>query len=87
MDENRLDIKDVSERMQRDENLFERKYIRYKDGSKRYSMSQRFFEKIARKAGAVYEITSGMRLVNTEIFEEYLENFRVVEEGDQLWRK
>ena len=56
----------------------QKKFVRYKEGAKMYSMSQSKFENVAKDAGAVYKLNK-MVLVNIEIFETYLETFRVVE--------
>ena len=56
-----------------------KKFVRYKEGAKLYSMSQSKFEDLAKDAGAVYKLNK-LVLVNTVIFEEYLETFRLVEE-------
>ena len=53
----------------------ERKYIRYKDGAERYSIGVTKFMQLAKEAKAVYKI-DGVVLVNTEIFEKYLQGFR-----------
>lgn len=53
-----------------------KKFVRYKDGANLYSMSQSSFETLAKKAQAVYKINK-MVLVNTELVDKYLENFRV----------
>jgi len=55
-----------------------KKFVRYKEGAKLYSMSQSKFEDIAKDAGAVYKLNK-LVLVNTVIFEEYLETFRLME--------
>lgn len=52
-----------------------KKYVRYEEGAELYSMSINSFTKLAREAKAVYKIGK-MVLVNTELFEEYLEFFR-----------
>lgn len=51
-------------------------YVRYDEGAERYSMSKHTFMKLAQDAHAVYKINR-ISLVNTKIFEEYLESFRV----------
>ena len=51
-------------------------FIRYDEGAERYSMSKHSFMKHAQDARAVYKINR-ISLVNTKIFEEYLESFRV----------
>ena len=55
-----------------------KKFVRYKDGAEIYSMCQSKFERMAREAKATYKLDK-LVLVNTEIFEKYLETFRVVE--------
>lgn len=52
------------------------KYIRYKEGAERYSLGLNKFMEMAREAGAVYKIDK-VALVNTEVFEQYLETFRL----------
>lgn len=52
------------------------KFVRYDEGAKRYSMCKNSFMKLAMDAHAVYKVNR-LTLVNTEIFEEYLESFRV----------
>ena len=44
--------------------------------TKRYSMCKHTFMKLAQEAHAVYKINR-LTLVNTRVFEEYLELFRV----------
>jgi len=51
-------------------------YVRYDEGAELYSMCKHTFMKLAAEAGAVYKINR-LSLVNTKIFEEYLETFRV----------
>ena len=51
-------------------------FVRYDEGAKRYSMCKHTFMKLAQEAHAVYKINR-LTLVNTKIFEEYLESFRV----------
>lgn len=52
-----------------------KKYVRYEEGAKMYSMSLQSFMKLAKEAKAVYKIRR-IVLVNVEKFEEYLETFR-----------
>lgn len=56
-----------------------KKFIRYKEGAELYSMSQKKFEKLAKEAKATYKVDKVV-LVNTEILDEYLELYRVVED-------
>jgi len=59
-------------------NKVRKKFVRYKEGAEMYSMCQSKFERMARDAKATYKLDK-LVLVNTEIFERYLETFRVVE--------
>lgn len=59
-------------------NKEERKYfVRYDEGARLYSMSKHSFMKLAAEAKAVYKINR-ISLVDTRIFEKYLESFRIV---------
>ncbi len=62
----------------RNTNQSRKKFVRYKEGAEAYSMCQSKFERMAREAKAIYKLDK-LVLVNTEIFERYLETFRVVE--------
>lgn len=55
-----------------------KKFVRYKQGAEMYSMCQSKFERMAREAKATYKLDK-LVLVNTGLFERYLETFRVVE--------
>lgn len=59
-------------------NKVRKKFVRYKEGAEMYSMCQSKFERMACDAKATYKLDK-LVLVNTEIFEHYLETFRVVE--------
>ena len=48
----------------------------YKEGAQLYSMSQSKFERLAKDANAIYKVDK-LVLVNCELFEQYLETFRV----------
>ena len=64
-------------RPSRERRLMEKKkFIRYSEGAALYSMNRRTFARMAVEAHAVYKIDR-LCLVNTEVFEEYLETFRV----------
>lgn len=54
-----------------------KKFVRYKEGAELYSMGHCKFEQLAKEAKATYKI-DGIVLVNTMIFEDYLETFREV---------
>ena len=60
----------------RREAIRKKKFVRYDEGAELYSMCKNTFIKLAAEAGAVYKINR-LSLVNTKIFEEYLETFRV----------
>lgn len=53
-------------------------YVRYDEGAELYSMCKNTFMKLANEAHAVYKINR-ITLVNTKVFEEYLETFRIWE--------
>ncbi|RKM56806.1 hypothetical protein D6855_14145 [Butyrivibrio sp. CB08] len=52
-----------------------KKFVTYKEGKDLYSMGLHTFEKMAKDAGAIYHIKRRV-LVNTEIFDAFMENFR-----------
>ena len=52
-----------------------KKFVRYDEGAKMYSMGLHSFQELAKEAGAVYHIKR-IVLVNTEIFDDYLEAFK-----------
>lgn len=58
------------------QDIYIRKYIRYKEGAIRYSVNLHTFQDMAREAGAVIKC-KGISLVDTTIFEEYLDSFRI----------
>lgn len=51
-------------------------FIRYNEGTDKYSMSKHSFMRLPQEAHAVYKINR-ITLVSVPIFEEYLESFRV----------
>lgn len=66
--------------------------MRIGEGSIIYSIGRHRFVEMARAAGAVYKVNEGKGgtvLVNLEIFDEYMEQFRVepVEMKNQLWKE
>jgi microsomal dipeptidase-like Zn-dependent dipeptidase len=52
-----------------------RKFLRYNDAEIVYSMSHKMLLEHASKAGAIYRM-EGTVLINRDIFDEYLEQFR-----------
>ena len=63
----------------RKENMNNKKFVRYQEGAKMYSMGLTKFQELAKEAKACYKI-GRLVLVNTEILDEYLETFRIVED-------
>ena len=53
-----------------------KKFRRYKDGAEYYGFSKSVFERLAKDAGAIYKVNKVV-LVNCELFEKYLESFRL----------
>lgn len=53
-----------------------KRFVRYQEGAELYSMSKSKFEEMAKAAKAIYKVNK-LVLVNVEIFEEYLETFRL----------
>lgn len=63
--------------MQRATKKVEKKrLVRYKDGAEMYSMGMNKFQTLAKDAGAILKIDR-MVLVDLDIFDQYLETFRV----------
>ena len=52
------------------------KFVRYQEGAEKYSLGLTKFQELAKEAKAVYKIDK-VALVNCEIFERYLESFRI----------
>ena len=64
----RTEIKDTARELRR-------KYLSYKDAELVYSIQHKKLLELASKAGAIYRI-DGYVLINRDIFDEYLEQFR-----------
>lgn len=64
----RTEIKDAARELRR-------KNLRYKDAEIVYSITHKKLLELASKAGAIYRI-DGYVLINRDIFDEYLEQFR-----------
>lgn len=56
------------------------KFIRYADGAKMYHIGISKFQQLAKDAKACYKIGQTV-LVNTEILDKYLEQFRIVDDN------
>lgn len=67
--------KGVSAMMQK-KVVSKKRLVRYKEGAEMYSMGMNKFQTLAKDAGAVLKIDR-MVLVNLDVFERYLESFRV----------
>jgi hypothetical protein len=52
-----------------------KKFVRYQEGADLYSLGLHTFQEIAKDAGAIYRIKR-VCLVNLDIIDEYMENFR-----------
>ena len=52
-----------------------KKFVKYDEGAAMYSMGIHAFTELAKEAKAIYRIRR-IVLVNTEIIDEYMENFR-----------
>ena len=52
-----------------------KKFVRYEEGAKLYSMGLHTFQDLAKEAGAIYHVKR-IVLVNTDLIDEYLETFR-----------
>ena len=63
----RTDVEDTA--------LYAKKFIRYEEGARKYSMGLSKFQSLAREAKATYKVDK-LVLVNCDLFEKYLETFR-----------
>ncbi len=54
-----------------------KRFVRYKEGAELYSLGINKFMQMARDANATYKLDKVV-LVNCDIFEEYLESFRIM---------
>ena len=57
-----------------------KKYVRYSDGARMYSMGKTKFQELAKEAQACYKIGQ-LVLVNTEILDKYMESFRITDKN------
>ena len=60
-----------------------KKFERYQEGAEKYSIGLTKFQQLAKEANALYKVDK-IVLVNCEIFERYLETFRVYE--SEYWK-
>ena len=61
-----------------DDRRIKKKFVRYKEGAEFYSLGLNKFMQMAKDANATYKLDKVV-LVNRDIFEEYLEGFRITE--------
>ncbi|MBO6108025.1 MAG: transcriptional regulator [Eubacterium sp.] len=60
------------------EDVIPKRYVRYGEGAKLYSMSENKFQTVAKRANACYKIDR-MVLVNCDEFEDYLkQNYKMM---------
>ena len=52
-----------------------KKFVRYDEGAKLYSMGLHTFQQLAKEAEAIYHVKR-IVLVNTELIDKYLESFK-----------
>ena len=52
-----------------------KKFVRYEEGAKLYSMGLQTFQDLAKEAGAIYHVKR-IVLVNTELIDQFLETFK-----------
>ncbi len=60
-----------------DARMFRRKFLTYEQAEVIYSISHRKLRDLAEAAGAVYRFNDVNVLINREILDEYLEQFRM----------
>ena len=53
-----------------------KKFVRYAEGAELYSIGMTKFQEMAKECGAIYNVNK-IVLVNLDIFDEYLESFRL----------
>ena len=56
-----------------------KRFVRYSEGAKIYSMGISKFQQLAKDAKACYKVNQ-MVLVNVDIIDKYLESFRIVDD-------
>ena len=61
-----------------DRQIENKKFVRYKEGAELYSIGLNKFMELAKDANATYKLDKVV-LVNCEIFEQYLEGFRIID--------
>jgi 50S ribosomal protein L20 len=54
-----------------------KRLVRYKEGAEMYSMGMNKFQTLAKDAGAILKIDRMVLVVDLDVFDQYLESFRV----------
>lgn len=61
------------------EEIIKDKFVRYKDGAKMYHMGKTKFQELAKEAKACYKY-GNIVLVNTELIDECLEKYHIMDD-------
>ena len=69
----------MSEKYSKETRIDMKKFVRYSEGAQMYSMGLTKFQELAKAAKACYKIGQ-LVLVNTEIIDEYLEKFHILDD-------
>lgn len=67
-------------------NQIKKKFMSYKEASELYGIGLTRMQEYAKKAGATYKIGNKV-LVNTEIFDVYIEQYRIPGEHESMVKK
>ena len=70
------EVTSMGENLYKEMKIVAKKFVSQKEGAELYSMGVNTFRNLANDAGAVYKVGK-LVLINTEVFEQYLETFRV----------
>ena len=71
-----IERKGIKEYAKSNKKSGKKRLVRYKEGAEMYSMGMNKFQTLAKDAGAILKIDR-MVLVDLDIFDQYLETFRV----------
>lgn len=71
-----IERKGIKEYAKSNKKVEKKRLVRYKEGAEMYSMGMNKFQTLAKDAGAILKIDR-MVLVDLDIFDQYLETFRV----------
>ena len=67
-------------------NVVKKRFVSYREAVELYSIGLTRLQEYAKKAGATYKIGSKV-LVNTEIFDVYIEQYRIPGENESMVKK